>query len=405
MNWLADYLTWIAPTSEAPLDYHTWSALSIISATLRRHVYISRGTWKLYPNLFVVLVGRPGIGKGSAINPALGILRDAGTANLLSDRVTIEFVLEKLSKGWPHFAVGPGQPVVPVPSGSSTINVGIDHSCLILSRELSVFVTASQFTLPILTDLWDANEGDWIYGTRGKGEFKISSPCVCMLGGSTQEWLISSIPPSAIGGGFTRRVNFVVAYDREKLIPWPVVSNHSNIRTELVDDLKEIGKLSGEFRFHKDTRPLFEEVYADSAPLLYDDMATTSFKTSKWAQVCKLAMCFSAVRGDDLIISKEDFKLARDAVESVAINVPKVFRGVGESELVKATTKILDFIEAKGFASRDEMLKAHWRDVTSDDLDRVLATLKEAYIIREYTQGRKTLYQAVEKPLPKKGAP
>jgi hypothetical protein len=130
-------------------------------------------------------------------------------------------------------------------------------------------------------------------------------------------------------------------------------------------------------------------------------MATTSFKTSKWAQVSKLAMCFSAVRGDDLIISADDFRQARDAVESVAINVPKVFRGVGESELVKATTKILEFIEAKGFASRDEMLKAHWRDVTSDDLDRVLATLKEAYIIREYTQGRKTMYQAVEKPVTK----
>lgn len=390
-NWLSDYLKWIAPTSEAPLDYHTWSALSIISATLRRHVYISRGTWKLYPNLFVVLVGRPGIGKGSAINPALSVLRDAGTTNLLSDRVTIEFVLEKLSKGWPHFGVSiPGK-----------INVGIDHSCLILSRELSVFVSASQFTLPILTDLWDANEGDWIYGTRGKGEFKISDPCVCMLGGSTQEWLISSIPPSAIGGGFTRRVNFVVAYDREKLIPWPVVSNHSNLRTDLVSDLKEIGKLVGEFRFHPNTKPLFEEVYKDSIPLLYDDMATTSFKTSKWAQVSKLAMCFSAVRGDDLIISAADFRLARDAVESVAINVPKVFRGVGESELVKATTKVLDFIETKGYASRNEILKAHWRDLTSDDLDRVLATLKEAYIIREYQQGRQTLYQAVEKPLPK----
>lgn len=386
-NWLLEYTTWIAPTSEAPVDYHLWSALTIVSATLRKHVYISRGTWKLYPNLFTVLVGRPGIGKGSAINPALGILRDASTANLLSDRVTIEYVLEKLSKGWPHFGT-----VIP-----GKLNVGVDHSCLILSRELSVFVTASQFTLPILTDLWDANDGKYIYGTRGKGEFAIEDPCVCLLGGSTQEWLISSIPPSAIGGGFTRRVNFVVAYDREKLIPWPVMSNHSNVRSNLVNDLKEIGKLTGEFHFHPDTRPLFEAVYKDSTPLLYDDMATTSFKTSKWAQVCKLAMCFSAMRGDDLVISVKDFSLARDAVESVAVNVPKVFRGVGESELVKATTKVLEFIEAKGFAARDEILKAHWRDVTSDDLDRVLATLKEAFIIREYTQGRKVLYQAVEK--------
>lgn len=359
---------------------------------MRRHVYVGRGHWKLYPNLFTVLVGRPGIGKGSAINPALTILREANVSNVLSDRVTIEYILERLAKGWPHF----GQGTVP-----GAISVGVDHSCLILSRELSVFVTASQFTLPILTDLWDANEGDYIYGTRGKGEYKINSPCVCLLGGSTQEWLISSIPPSAIGGGFTRRVNFVVAYDREKLIPWPVVSNHSHIRDDLISDLKEIGKLTGEFRFHPDVVPLFEIVYSDSTPKLYDDMATTSYKTSKWAQVSKLAMCVSAARSDDLIITKADFQKALDAVEAVAKNVPRVFRGVGESELVHATTKVLEFIELKGFASRDEILKAHWRDVTSDDLDRVLATLKEAYIIVEYTQGRKTMWKSVEKFDPK----
>jgi len=310
---------------------------------------------------------------------------------MLSDRVTIEYVLERLSKGWPNFGTGP----------NAGITVGIDHSCLILSRELSVFVTASQFTLPILTDLWDANEGKYTYGTRGKGEYTIDSPCVCLLGGSTQEWLISSIPPSAIGGGFTRRVNFVVAYDREKSIPWPVVSNHSNVRDNLVSDLQEIGKLSGEFRFHPDTVPIFELVYNDSAPKLYDDMATTSYKTSKWAQVSKLAMCVSAARSDDLIITKADFQKALDAVEGVAKNVPRVFRGVGESELITATNKVLEFIEMKGYASRDEIMKAHWRDVTLDDLDRILATLKEAYIIIEYQQGRKTFWKAVEKFNPK----
>lgn len=304
--------------------------------------------------------------------------------------------MERLSKGWPHFGS----------ASVGSINVGVDHSCLILSRELSVFVTASQFTLPILTDLWDANEGAYIYGTRGKGEFKIESPCVCLLGGSTQEWLISSIPPSAIGGGFTRRVNFVVAYDREKLIPWPALPNHSNVRDNLVRDLQEIAKLSGEFRFSPDVIPLFEVVYADSSPKLYDDMATTSYKTSKWAQVSKLAMCISASRGDDLIITKADFQRALDSVEAVAKNVPRVFRGVGESELVVATNKVLEFIEMKGFASKDEILKAHWRDVTSDDLERILATLKEAYIIVEYQQGRKVMWKAVEKFDPKgKGKP
>jgi hypothetical protein len=354
---------------------------------MKRKVFIGRGHFHLYPNLFTVLVGRPGLGKGSAINPALRILQEADVTNILSDRITIEYILEKLSNGWS--GIGPG-------AKPGTVNVNMDHTCFIISRELSVFVTASQFTIPILTDLWDSNEGSFIYGTRHKGEYKIDSPCVSLLGGSTQEWLISAIPPTAIGGGFTRRVNFVVAQDREQFIPWPVIPNHSPIKSNLIEDLRDMSLQVGEFKFDKGAVPLFEYVYKQSEPDLYDDEATTSYKTSKWAQVSKLAMCFSLSRGNDLIISKEDFQKGYDAVESVASNIPRVFRGVGESELVAASNKVLAFIETKGFASREEILKAHWRDVTSDDLDRILATFKEAKIIFDYQQGRKTMYASTK---------
>ena len=53
--------------------------------------------------------------------------------------------------------------------------------------------------------------------------------------------------------------------------------------------------------------PLFEKAYNESEPGEFDDEATTSYTTSKWAQVTKIAMAFSASRGDDLIITKQDF--------------------------------------------------------------------------------------------------
>src|ERR1700733_8753255 len=127
-NWLETYVAYVASASEAPLDYHAWAGLTAVSATLKRNVHIGRGTYKLYPNLFTVLVGRPGLGKGSAIGPALSLLKASDTANILSDRVTIEYILERMAKGWSGIAGSGGK-----------INVVIDHSCLVVSRELSVF--------------------------------------------------------------------------------------------------------------------------------------------------------------------------------------------------------------------------------------------------------------------------
>lgn len=380
-NWVAEYISYVAPASESPLSYIFWSAATAISTVLKRNVYVGRGTYKLHPNLFTILVGRPGIGKGTAIKPAINLMKEAKVANTLSGRITIEYVLERLSTGWP------------VPQTGGSFKIGNESACMIYSTELSVFLSASPNTLPILCDIWDFDEGDFEYGTRHKGEFRIKNPCVSLLGGSTQEWLISSIPSSAVGGGFTRRVNFVVANDREKLLPWPVVQNHSSVRDNLILDLQSISRLRGEFQFATDVRPLFESCYAvDSNPTEYDDEATTSYKTSLWAQVVKLAMCLSASRADDLIITKEDFRKAYDAIMTVAGNVPKVFRGVGESEMAVVTDKVLRFLETKGFANRQEILKALWRDVTHEDLDKILATLLQGGVIYEYQQGRNMMF-------------
>jgi hypothetical protein len=330
-------------------------------------------------------VGRPGIGKGTAIKPAVSLLREAKVCNTLSGRITIEYVLERMATGWPHrFQTG------------KPIKIGTESNCLIYSTELSVFLSASVNTLPILCDIWDFDEGDYEYGTRHKGEFRIKNPCISLLGGSTQEWLISSIPSSAVGGGFTRRVNFVVANNREKLLPWPLIQNHSAVRDNLVQDLQSIGNLTGEYNFAVDVRPLFESCYKESEPTEYDDEATTSYKTSLWAQVTKLAMCMSASRGDDLIITKEDFRKAYDAVKTVAGNVPKVFRAVGESELSVVTDKLLRFLENKGFANKQEIMKAMWRDAVSEDMDKILATLLEGGVIYTYVQGRHTMFAVIE---------
>lgn len=159
----------------------------------------------------------------------------------------------------------------------------------------------------------------------------------------------------------------------------------------------EIGRLKGEFKFSPAAVPLFEAVYKESTPTEFDDEATTSYKTSKWAQVSKVAMCISAARGESLVISKDDFELAYTAVNKVSENLNKVFRAVGESDLVIASDKVLRLLEEKGYASRKELIHALWRDVTSDELDKILLTFREGGVLREVTQGNQIRYALIDK--------
>ena len=339
--------------------------------------------WKLYPNLYTVLVGRPGIGKGAAMNPVIALLKEAGTTNILSDRITMEYVLEKLSKGFPKMHSS-GTPI------QSTMKLGMEANALLCSTELSVFITASQFSITALSDLWDSKEGVYQYGTRGKGEYNINSPCISLLGGSAQEWLVKSVPADAVGGGFTRRVNFVFAAKKDKKVAWPT-NSHKSV-PNLVEDLRYISLLRGEFGFSNGARRLFERYYNSCEPDEFDDEATAVYKTSKWANACKLAMCLSAARGDSLTINELDFQMAVDKVEDVSKDLKVIFRAVGESTLASASDKVIRFLEARGYASRNEIMSCNWRNFTSNELDVIIATFRESGMIGERTVGNKTLY-------------
>lgn len=385
-NWIDEYVKYVAPASESPLNYHEWCAATLIAATLKRHVFIERGLYRLYPNMFVVLVGRPGLGKGGAINPAMSILREANTANVLSDRITIEYVLEKMAKGFTHVAA----------TSNGAVQFGKDSSLLTVSPELSIFVTASQHTLPILADLWDAREGEFVYGTRHKGEYKIKDACMSILGGSAPEWLVSSIPRNAIGGGFTRRVNFVFAKDKASLVPWPTM-NHTAMRDSLVDDLRQISTLKGEVKFTPEAKFEFEKFYKDCDPEEFDDEATVNYKTSKWVQAAKLAIARSVAEADDLLITKSHVAYATSRIDEVCKDIAVVFRAVGESDFVSSADKVLRFIEVKGFASKGDILKANWKHFTSAELDVILITFVTAGVLIERQQGNKQIFEVVAK--------
>jgi len=318
------------------------------------------------------------------MNPAIALLKDAGTSNILSDRITMEYVLEKLSKGFPKMTNLGGQ----------SLKIGVEAQALLVSTELSVFITASQFSITALSDLWDSKEGIYGYGTRGKGECNINSACVCLLGGSAQEWLVKSIPADAVGGGFTRRVNFVFAAKKDRKVPWPTNSHFS--RTDLISSLQRMGQLRGEFSFTIGARALFQGYYESCEPDEFDDAASAVYKTSKWANAAKVAMCLSAARNHNMQITEEDFSDAIILIEDVAKDLRIVFRAVGESDLTVAAEKVLRFVEMKGFAARHEILRYNWRDVSSDDLDKILATLREAGIIGEKTVNNKTLYYSTD---------
>ena len=315
------------------------------------------------------------------MSPAIQIMREAGTANILADRTTMEYILEKMSSGFPKLSKN---------GVGSSIKIGTESAVTITAGELCVFLTASQFSIACLTDLWDCREGVFQYGTRGKGEWNVRDPIVNLLGASAPTYLVKSIPNDAIGGGFTRRVNFVLG---TSVVKKPLSKYLWEAKKDiLVEDLRFIHTINGEFSLTPQVKTLFEDYTDLCDPEEFDDEASSVYKASKWTNVGKLAQVLAISRGDDLLVTEPDIQVAIDRVEEIAENVKRVFRVVGESPMVVQTEKVVKFLEGKGFATRGEILQHNWRHMTSNELDVIIVTLREAGVLIERTIGSKTEY-------------
>lgn len=391
-NWILEYSEAVDKLSEAPAAFNIWAAISTISAVLKKKVFIKRGIYDIYANLYVVLVGPPGVGKGLAIHPAHAFAKDTNPplANYISDRVTAPRIIELLAKGFSTVTVNNGNLVG-----------GVEASAILQASELPTFLGSSDWMLSFLCDSWD--RGSFEYDTKNKGTHIVKNMCVSLIGACVPDFIRNlnkqGTPETAISGGFTARTIFVFAADKSKSLVWPQGFKDSawgrQIQTNLANDIEHISKLGGEFTWLPSSMVIFERFYKSIAAKEDDSDVVRNFKARQNIHVLKTAMCFSAASRDDLVIDDYSINTSIALVDGVLKTLDITFRGVGESPLAEAMAKIMSYMERRGLCTRSQLIKDNYRHVTTEDLDRIIFTLHNINFMEGYTQNGRQYYRTL----------
>ncbi|MGH7179232.1 MAG: hypothetical protein ACREJC_17780, partial [Tepidisphaeraceae bacterium] len=97
-NLLALYLHQCGET-EVPTLFHVWACLTTIAASVADRVGLEKFKGKLLaPNLYTVLIGPSGLGKGEAIDTALKFVADNKTVNAFQGKATAPYLLDYMGK-------------------------------------------------------------------------------------------------------------------------------------------------------------------------------------------------------------------------------------------------------------------------------------------------------------------
>ena len=400
------FLDCYTPHTDIPVNFLNWGALSLIGAALKDNVSFNSGTYTIYPNIFVILVSPPGIGK-SAIQHIVKDLIEATEpnplVNLVEYRNTTESILMDIEQGWAK---------APAIHNQQIVIGATDHSCLCLSTEIRTLLGASEWMLIFLEEAW--SETSFGNKTKNKGIVKIKEMCFSLLAASVPSFMrdVDKMRNSKmiITGGFTSRCFFTYADAPSKFVPFlePMKDNpkSKSMYDNLVIDLREIGTLRGKFAVDTSARILFEQFLKQQqliAKSEYSEVLQNSRARIK-ANTLKLAMIFSASRGNDLIINQVDMANAIAEVGKMFGQLSKLFRGAGEGMDTATSAKVQDFIEKCGRTTEKEIYKALHEHINSPEtLNRILFVLETIGFCAKTNQGGSIYYVHTPAAMPKNG--
>lgn len=357
-NWLTAYGDWTLPRSESPESMIIWAGLYSVASVAKRKVCFPKslmGSYAIYPNIYVIYVGPPGVvRKSTTAGYAESLLQEIEGVNTSSTAMSASKLVEIMSET-------------------------IDGSISILSSELGTFMNISKEEMyDLLTDLYDGKV-KYDYATRMHGLEIVENPCVNFLAATTPSWVSEQMPTHVIGGGFASRCIFIFEEQvrRRQLyydLDW---RKYEDLGKKLTHDLNHIAELEGEFRHDsKQTRDYIENWYRNNVVDDADDRIEGYFNR-KHVHVHKVAMLLSLCERDDLVITETHFNAARALLEGLEAKMPRAFSAVGRNPYSDDILKVLDFIRSfSGEAvERKVIARRFFHQLQGSELDEVLGSL------------------------------
>jgi hypothetical protein len=346
-NWVDSLVTECSHV-ETPSSWLWWSFISCISAAAGNNYYLTtlKGDLIYRPNLYIMLLGESGLGKGFPVNRAAMLVTKADVTRVIKGRSSIQAIVKELS-------------TTKSKEGKSPIT---DSRGYIVNGELSTAIIQDPDSLTILTDLFDGHYNpEWTNLLKGDGAEKLKNPYITALFGSSPAHFYDSIPQANIEGGYIGR-NLII-YEEKRSREVDLLDSNSDevmsdkdkfdeyIAPTYVPHLTKIASLKGQLKPTDDARQLFNTWRRKWRAAQSSDK--TGFLNRVPDHVLKVSMCLSLAdyefNGE---IDEIHMQTSIDKVTSLVYANKRTTEGRGPDPQAAATKLVLDFL----LASKDQEL-------------------------------------------------
>lgn len=302
----------------SPEHYRLWTAHSILGGLMERRIWSWQAGFQCYPNLFILLIAKPGIGKSVSINEAEKLWAECRKVNIGPSGMTKAALIDELNE-----------------SGHDMIYNGYQYRyypiCL-ASDEFGILLPEHNLELlNLFNTLYDGKDG-FSDRTRKDGKKVVEKPILNLIAGTQPDYLGIILPPTAFGMGFMSRVIMIYATKQKKKRKlFKKDFKPEELRGKLLHDMRIIQKIVGEMELSEEAEEFFEDWYADSDFDAPNHPMLENYNERRSPTLQKLSMIRSMSRDNELIIEVDDVKNALEMLRAAESQMEEVFKEMTSS--------------------------------------------------------------------------
>lgn len=378
-DWIKEYMEY-SRISEAPDNFHFWTAVGTIAGALRRHVWMDQRIFQWYPNFYIVFVAPPGVvSKSTTANIGMQILKDTNTVRFGPDSSTWQALVQSLAESTEAFEYNEAY------HSMSAITVA--------ASEFGTFLDPhNREMIDVMTDLWDGKR-TFEKMTKTQGSDKIENPWINVIACTTPSWIANNFPDYMIGGGFLSRCIFVFGRRKRHLIAYPgdwATSADEELREKLVHDLEIIAtQLIGEYKLTPEAKQWGVDWYADHCDKLLRSKADSfrDYAVRKQTHMHKIAMVLMASKTNELIIDLETLQVAEKVLSQAEIEMNNVFKHIGSTPEGMAIHEVVASVTAHGGISAQDLYQRFMGKFTAQQFAQIIESCVVSGLIRKMQKG------------------
>ena len=302
--------------TSAPEIFRRWGAISCLAGALERRVWVYTLSSPLYPNLYVLLISGPGIGKTEVTDRVRLLWEEIEGLHIASSNLSRASLADELND-------------------ARVITPNNEYNALTASvNELGTLVPKYSLEfMSQLTDLYNCK----VYTERKRGAqltIKLDSPYMNMIAATQPAFLQDMLPEVAWGQGFMSRCNLI--FCGEKIIR--DLFDVPEIQLErLSKELLIIRKMKGKFEWTDEAKAFINEWHKAGGNPRPQHPKLINYCERRTEHLLKLSQIASADVSNEMLITLGHIQAGLDwllEAEGQMENIFKAMTSGGDSNVM-----------------------------------------------------------------------